>query len=406
MSVRYAAFRDINIKDYDVLVVGAGFAGSVVARQMADRGEKKVLIIEKRPHIAGNMYDEMNEDGILVHKYGPHIFHTKEKRAFTYLRFFSGFTSYQHRVLANINGELMPVPFNKRSLEQAFGKDRAAELTEKLIDAFGDERNVTITDLRAQDDPDLQEVADYVYNNVFLQYTLKQWGQTPDEVDPSVVARVPIRISTDDRYFQDDWQGMPLLGYTKLFENMLDEPNITVCLNTDAESVFDLVFESGAEDAQLSEIRVKDVPFTGPIIYTGPLDELFLTRFGRLPYRSLRFEVETLDQEHFQPCGTVNYTTSEDFTRITEFKWMNPTRSKKTTIMREYPCAYEDRFTQIPYYAIINDENMAHYQRYLHLTESLPNFYPLGRLAEYRYYNMDTIISRALDLAATLLEEN
>ncbi|MDO4182794.1 MAG: UDP-galactopyranose mutase [Coriobacteriia bacterium] len=406
MAVHYAQFKDIDITAYDVLVVGCGFAGAVVARQMAQQGEKNVLIIEKRAQIAGNMYDEVDDAGILIHKYGPHIFHTKEGRVFQYLRFFSGFTAYQHRVQADIHGTYMPVPFNKTSMEIAFGEEKAARLIDKLVETFGDECKVTITQLRAQDDPELKEIADYVYNNVFLYYTQKQWGLTPDEVDPSVVARVPVHISRDDRYFQDDFQGMPAQGYTKLFENLLDDEHITVCLNTDAESVFDLVFQGPEEDAQLKEIRVKDVPFTGPIVYTGPLDELFLSRFGRLPYRSLNFEFETLDQDHFLPCGTVNYTVSEDYTRITEFKYLNPCNSPKTTIMREYSCSYEDPTKQTPYYAIINDENNAHYQRYLRLTQSLPNFYPLGRLAEYRYYNMDVIVSRALDLSAELLKED
>lgn len=405
MAVQYAEFRDINIKEYDAVVVGAGFAGAVSARELAERGHMNVLIIEKRSHIAGNMYDEVDDAGILIHKYGPHIFHTKSRRAFDYLRMFSGFRAYQHNVLADWYGTYIPVPFNKNSMEIVFGEEKAERLISKLIDTFGDNVKVTINELRAQKDPDLQEVADFVYKNVFLYYTQKQWGLTPDEVDPSVVARVPVSISRDNRYFQDAYQGMPAFGYTKLFENMLDLPNITVCLNTEAESVFDLVFQSAAEDAQLKEIRIKDVPFTGPIIYTGPLDEMFLSRFGRLPYRSLDFVYETHDQKHVLPCGTVNFTVTEDYTRITEFTWLTGQVSDKTTIMKEYSRAYENPTTQIPYYAIINEENNAHYQRYLHLTESLPNFYPLGRLAEYRYYNMDVIVERALDLSNKILGE-
>ena len=286
-----------------------------------------------------------------------------------------------------------------------FGEERAAQLQEKLIDKFGAGSRVTINELREQKDPDLAEIADFVYKNVFLYYTQKQWGLSPDEVDPSVTARVPVLLSYEDGYFQDSCQGMPIFGYTKLFEEMLDHENITVCLNTEAESVFDLHFASLDEDAPLSDIYIKEKPFKGPIIYTGPLDEMFLSRFGRLPYRTLRFEYETLDQEYFQPCGTVNYTVTEDFTRITEFKYLTGQRAPKTTIMREYSLAYEDPKSQIPYYAIINDENRAHYERYLKLTETLPNFYPLGRLAEYRYYNMDVIVERALDLCDRILSE-
>lgn len=403
MGVVYADFTDINISDFDAVVVGCGFAGAVCAQQLAERGNKRVLIIEKRAQIAGNMYDEYDEAGILVHKYGPHIFHTNNQRVFNYLRLFSGFLGYRHKVLSNWYGTYIPVPFNMTSLEMCFGEERAAQLEEKLVEKFGAGSRVTINELRQQEDPDLAELADFVYKNVFVYYTQKQWGTT--EVDPSVTARVPVLISYEDGYFQDKYQGMPAFGYTKLFEEMLSHENITVCLNTEAESVFDLRFSSMEEDAPLSSIYIKGKPFGGPIIYTGPLDEMFLSRFGRLPYRTLRFEYETLDQERFQPCGTVNYTVTEDYTRITEFKYLTGQKSDKTTIMREYSLAYEDPQNQIPYYAIINEENEAHYNRYLKLTESLPNFFPLGRLAEYRYYNMDVIVERALDLSDKILSE-
>ena len=403
MGVVYADFTDINISDFDAVVVGCGFAGAVCAQQLAERGNKRVLIIEKRAQIAGNMYDEYDEAGILVHKYGPHIFHTNNQRVFNYLRLFSGFLGYRHKVLSNWYGTYIPVPFNMTSLEMCFGEERAVQLEEKLVEKFGAGSRVTINELRQQEDPDLAELADFVYKNVFVYYTQKQWGTT--EVDPSVTARVPVLISYEDGYFQDKYQGMPAFGYTKLFEEMLSHENITVCLNTEAESVFDLRFSSMEEDAPLSSIYIKGKPFEGPIIYTGPLDEMFLSRFGRLPYRTLRFEYETLDQERFQPCGTVNYTVTEDYTRITEFKYLTGQKSDKTTIMREYSLAYEDPQNQIPYYAIINEENEAHYNRYLKLTESLPNFFPLGRLAEYRYYNMDVIVERALDLSDKILSE-
>lgn len=403
MGVRYAEYRDIDIDEFDAVIVGSGFAGSVTARELAEKGGMRVLIIEKRAHIAGNMYDEYDDAGILVHRYGPHIFHTNDNRVFTYLRRFAGWMGYQHHVLADWHGTYLPVPFNKNSMEIAFGEEKAAHLIEKLIETFGDERKVTINELRAQEDPELAEVADFVYNNVFLYYTQKQWGLTPEEVDPSVTARVPVFISRDNRYFQDAYQGMPLRGYTDLFEQMLDHDNITVCLNTEAESVFDLVFENGAEDAGLAAIKLHGKEFTGPIVYTGPLDELFLARFGRLPYRSLDFVYETYDEEYKLPCGTVNFTVSEDYTRITEFKHLTHQKAPRTTIMKEYPRAYTDPTTQTPYYAIINDENNAHYERYRKLTETLPNFYPLGRLAEYRYYNMDKIVGLALDLSKEII---
>ncbi len=403
MPVNYADFRAIDIADFDAVVVGSGFAGAVTARQLAEQGGLRVLVIEKRAHIAGNAYDAYDEAGILVHRYGPHIFHTNSREAYEFLGRFTKWSSYQHRVLADWYGTYMPVPFNKNSMEIAFGDEKAARLIQKLIDTFGDERKVTINELRAQDDPELAEVADFVYQNVFLYYTQKQWGLTPEEVDPSVTARVPVFISRDDRYFQDEFQGMPEDGYTRLFEEMLAHERICVCLDTEAESVFELMFESGAEDAPLSAIRIKGKAFEGPIVYTGPLDELFLARFGRLPYRSLEFVYETFEENYHLPCGTVNYTVTEDFTRITEFKWLTEQKGPRTTIMREYPRAYEDPSTQIPYYAIINDENTARYERYRRLTDALPNFYPLGRLAEYRYFNMDKVVVDALAASERIL---
>ncbi len=405
MGVNYINYNEAVISDYDAVVVGSGFAGSVVAREYAERLGARVLMIEKRAHIAGNAYDEYDEAGILVHRYGPHIFHTNSQRVFRYLRKYTGWIAYQHHVLADWYGTYMPVPFNKNSMEIAFGEEKAAHLIEKLIETFGDERKVTINELRAQDDEELSEIADFVYKNVFLYYTQKQWGQTPEEVDPSVTARVPVFISRDDRYFQDEYQGMPVYGYTKLFEEMLDYEGIDVALNTDATSVFDLEFEDDSEDAKLSAIKLHGQAFEGPIIYTGPLDELFLSRFGRLPYRSLNFVYETYDEQYKLPCGTVNYTVTEDYTRVTEFKHLTCQKSDKTTIMKEYSCSYDDPIEQIPYYAIINDENNAHYERYLKLTESLDNFHPLGRLAEYRYYNMDVIVGLALDLADKLIKQ-
>ncbi|OUO95653.1 UDP-galactopyranose mutase [Rubneribacter badeniensis] len=403
MGVRYCDFKDLDRSDFDAVVVGSGFAGAVAARELAERGGARVLVIEKRSHIGGNMYDELDEAGVLVHRYGPHIFHTNDKRAFDYVRRFTEWRDYEHEVLADWYGTYLPVPFNKNSMEIAFGEERAAHLTQKLIDAFGDERKVTITELREQDDPELSEIADFVYRNVFLYYTQKQWGLTPEEVDPSVTARVPVFVSRDNRYFQDAYQGMPAEGYTPLFERMLESEGILVCLNTEAESVFDLEFASGAEDAPLSAILIKGAPFQGPIVYTGPLDELFLSRFGRLPYRSLEFAWETHDVEHVLPCGTVNFTVTEDYTRITEFKHLTGQAHPKTTIMKEYSRPYEDPLRQIPYYAILSDENRAHYERYRALTAPLANFHPLGRLAEYRYYNMDVIIGRALALADELV---
>ncbi|MBP5314004.1 MAG: NAD(P)-binding protein, partial [Eggerthellaceae bacterium] len=285
MTISYKRKSEIDFSDYDALVVGCGFAGGVVARQLAEVGKKRVCIIEKRNHIGGNMYDYYDKAGILVHKYGPHIFHTNNKEVFEYLSRFTTFTDYQHCVLADWYDTYIPVPFNKNSMETVFGKEKAAVLIDKLIAAFGDETKVTINQLRSCKDKDLKEIADFVYENVFLHYTMKQWGLTPDEVDPSVTARVPVFISRDNRYFQDTYQGMPDKGYTALFEQMLDYEGIDICLNTEAENVFELIFDSPSENAPLKELRIDGKPYKKPVVFTGPIDELFLSRFGRLPYR-------------------------------------------------------------------------------------------------------------------------
>lgn len=389
---------------YDAIVVGAGYAGAVSARELAERGGMHVLLLEARAHVAGNAYDCLDDAGILIHVYGPHIYHTNDERVDAYLRRFTEWSGYQHRVQANVHGTFMPVPFNKRSMRLAFGEEKAAHLTERLIEKFGDERKVTINELRAESDPELAEVADYIYENIFLHYTMKQWGQTPDQVDPSVMGRVPVLLSEDDRYFQDTFQGMPVVSYTKLFENMLDHPGIEVRLGVDARDVISFTEEGEGDDARMTGIFFEGEPFEGPVIYSGPLDELFGGRFGYLPYRSLDFDFETLDQDNFQPAATVNYTVSEDFTRITEFKLLTGQDVPgKTTIMREYPRAYEQGTGQIPYYAILNDENRALHARYMQLVSGCENFHPLGRLAEYKYYNMDAICKEALVLADTLI---
>lgn len=387
---------------WDVVVVGAGYAGSTVARELAERGGRRVLLLESRPWIGGNAYDCLDDAGVLIHLYGPHIFHSNEKRVYDYLSRFTEWRDYQHEVLADVHGTYLPVPFNKNSLRIVYGPERAAELIDKLVATFGDERKVTINELRMQKDPDLAEIADYVYRNVFLYYTQKQWGLTPEEVDPSVTARVPVFISEDNRYFQDTYQGIPTEGYTAMFERMLDHPNITVRTSTDARDVLEFV----TLDDGTKTIRMDGRPFSGIVVYTGPLDELFSLCYGRLPYRSLDFEFETLPQEHFQPRGTINYTVSEDFTRISEFKYFSGQDiPDRTTIVREYPRAYTGEDGQIPYYAILNDENRAHHERYLELARAYPNFYPLGRLAEYKYYNMDIICKKALELADELLSD-
>ena len=382
---------------FDCLVIGAGYAGSVAAREMAERGGRRVLVLERRGHVGGNAYDCLDEHGILIHKYGPHIFHTSERRVFDYLSRFTGWRDYQHRVVANVHGRFLPVPFNLASLHMAFPKEKAARLEDKLLSAYSANARVTILSLRENTDPELREVADYVYENVFVHYTMKQWGQTPEEIDPATTARVPILLSRDDRYFQDPYQGMPLEGYTPLFQRMLDHLRITVELGVDARER--MALEDGV-------IRLDGEPFAGPVIYTGEVDELFSFRFGHLPYRTLDFDFETLEVDRFQPTATVNDTVSEDYTLITEYKQLTgQVVPGRTTIMKEYSRAYTGSPGEIPYYAVISPENNALYGRYRDLAGGFSNLHLLGRLAEYKYYNMDAIALRALTLCDGILEQ-
>lgn len=382
-------------KMFDSVIIGAGVAGSVAARELAESG-RSVLVLEQRDHIGGNCYDEPDEHGILIHKYGPHIFHTKEKKAYDYLSRFTDWYAFGHEVVANVYGKLIPVPFNLNTLHMVYEKEKADTLEKKLIETFGMGSRVPILKLREQEDPEIRQIADYVYENIFLHYTMKQWGQTPEEIDPAVTGRVPVVISYDNRYFQEPWQGMPLHGYTPMFEKMLDHPKIRVETGVDARSR--IRFE---ED----QVILDGEPFCGEVIYTGPVDELFNCCFGRLPYRSLRFDFEYLDQEDYQGHSVVNYTVSEDFTRITEFKYLTGQKAPGTTIVREYPFAYTGAEGEIPYYSIANEANQALYEKYRALTEKIPNVWLLGRLAEYKYYNIDAMVMKALELTEKLKQE-
>ncbi len=373
---------------FDYVIVGSGFAGSVCARSLAEAG-KKALVLERRPHIGGNAYDCLDENGILIHKYGPHIFHTNEKRVYEYLSRFTEWRRYDHEVLAKAGELEFPVPFNLNSLYKAYPGDKAKALEKKLVSAYGMEKKIPIGEMRESADADVRELAEFVYNNVFLHYTMKQWGQKPEDIDPATTARVPVFVSRDNRYFQDDYQGMPLHGYTPLFERMLDHENITVKCSVDARE--HLSFEDG--------ILFDGKPFGGRVIYTGALDELFGYRYGALSYRTLDFGFEHHGVTYYQSHGTVNYTVDEPYTRITEYKYLTGQEKEgSTTIMKEFSRAYRPETEDIPYYAIINEENNSLYQKYLSKAREYNDLILLGRLAEYKYYNMDKIVSLALTL--------
>ena len=386
------------MSNYDSIVIGAGFAGAVVARELAEHGGEQVLVLDSRDHIGGNCYDAPDEHGILIHCYGPHIFHTNIERVYKYLSRFTDWFDYRHEVVAKVGDTEIPVPFNLNTLKMVFGNE-ADELSSLLTTRFGEGARVPILELKKADDPRLKKIADYVYENIFLKYTMKQWGKSPEEIDPAVSGRVPVVLSDDNRYFQDTFQGMPKDGYTALFEKLLDHPGIKVKLSTNALDL--LEFNPGSS----TPIHWKGEAFSGKVIFTGAIDELFGCRYGRLPYRSLRFDFEYFDKDKYQSHGVVNYTVSEDFTRITEFKYLTDEMDKKgTTIVREYPFAYTGADGEIPYYAINNSENDALYEKYKKLADDC-GLTLLGRLAEYKYYNIDAIVDRALDVANELIDE-
>lgn len=362
---------------YDYLIVGAGFAGSVLAERLANELDKRVLIVDRRPHIGGNAYDHYNEDGVLVHRYGPHIFHTNAQRIVDYLSRFTQWRPYEHRVLAQVQDKLVPMPINLTTLNTLYGLNLDSAQAEEFLAA----RAEPIEDIRTSEDVVVSKIGRELYETFFRGYTRKHWGLDPSALDKSVTSRVPTRTTTDDRYFTDTFQIMPRDGYTKLFEKMLDHPSITLMLGTDFE-----------------EVR-NTIPH-GHLIYTGPIDEYFGYRLGKLPYRSLKFRHETLDQETFQPVGVVNYP-SEDvaYTRITEYKYLTGQQHPKTSVTYEYPSAHGE-----PYYPIPRAENAELYRRYRALADRTPGVTFLGRLGSYRYYNMDQVVGQALATFEKLAE--
>ena len=355
---------------YDYLIVGCGFAGSVLAERLANAHDARILMIDKRDHVGGNAYDEKNADGILYHKYGPHIFHTNSDEIFAYLSRFTRWRPYEHRVLASVRDQLVPIPINRTTLNRLFGANLK---TDEEAAAFLAARAEPVADIRTSEDVVINAVGRELYELFFRGYTRKQWGLDPSELDKQVTSRIPTRTNTDDRYFGDKHQAMPLDGYTAMFQRMLNHPNISLALGTDYRDVRDEI------DA-------------AHVIYTGPVDEYFDWRFGKLPYRSLRFVHSTVDKPQYQPVAVVNYP-SEDvpYTRISEYKHLTGQEHRQTTITLEYPSAEGD-----PYYPIPRPENQALYKRYEALADSTPGVTFVGRLATYRYYNMDQIVGQAL----------
>ncbi len=355
---------------FDYLIVGAGFAGSVLAERLANVSEKKVLIVDQRDHIGGNAYDYYNKDGILIHKYGPHIFHTNAKKVFDYLGHFTGWRPYEHRVLASVDGQLVPIPINLNTINKLYG----LQLNCNQLEAFFESKAEKLSKIATSEDVVISKVGRELYEKFFRSYTRKQWDLDPSELDASVTARVPTRTNRDDRYFTDTFQAMPSNGYTKMFQKMLSHPNIKIMLNTDYKEIVDVI------------------PYK-TMIYTGPIDSYFNYCYGRLPYRSIEFKFETIEADVFQPTGTINFPNEHPYTRITEFKYLTGQKHHKTSIVYEYPQAEGD-----PYYPIPRPENAEIYKKYQGLANGMTNTYFTGRLATYRYYNMDQVVAQSLAL--------
>lgn len=364
---------------YDFLIVGAGFSGCVLAERIATQLGRKVMIIDRRDHIGGNCYDYPGKGNILIHKYGPHIFHTSSGKVWQYLSRFTGWFPYEHKVLASIEGMKVPVPFNFNSMDMLFPAEYSSNLQQKLLQSYAPGVKIPILKLLESKDEDIRNLAKYIYDKVFYGYTLKQWGLTPEELDFSVTSRVPVLLGRDDRYFQDAYQGIPVNGYTELFKKLIENKKIELLLNTDFKQYSSI-------------IKYKK------LIFTGPIDEFFDYSYGRLPYRSLRFGLKYFDKEFFQETAQVNYPNDNDFTRITEFKYFSDVKSAQTVVAYEYPEEYAPGQNE-PYYPVPMEENQELFTKYSSEAGKISDKVLFtGRLADYKYYNMDQTVGMALML--------
>jgi UDP-galactopyranose mutase len=359
---------------FDYLIVGAGFAGATIAERLAAHADKKVLICDRRPHIGGNAYDHYDESGILVHRYGPHIFHTNSQDVYDYLSRFTEWRPYQHRVLACVDGQLLPIPINLNTVNRMYG----TSYTSFELEAFFQSVAESVDQVRTSEDVIVSRVGRELYDKFFRNYTRKQWGLDPSELDACVTARVPVRTNRDDRYFTDTYQVMPLHGYTRMFERMLAHPNIKVLLNADYRDVEGMIPHAD-------------------VIFTGPIDEYFDYRFGKLPYRSLDFRFETRNVAVAQAGPVINYPNENAYTRVTEFKYLTGQEHAKTTLVYEYAKAEGD-----PYYPVPQPQNALLYKKYQELAAVTPGVHFLGRLGTYKYYNMDQVVAQALTLYSRL----
>lgn len=381
---------------YNAIVIGAGISGATCARKLADNGEK-VLVIDKFNHVGGNTFD-YKKDEILVHKYGPHIFHTNNKEVFDFLSQYTNWFKYEHKVLASLKDKYIPVPFNLDSLKTCYSKEDCEKIKKILLEEYGENKKVSILELRKNPNKIIKDFAQFVVDNIFTYYSEKQWGTTIDKLDPNTISRVPVYTSYNDKYFTDEFQFQPIEGFTKLLSNMLDHPNIDVKLNVQAKDVISI------KDNQVFYLNEK---FDGITIFTGPIDEFLDNKFGALPYRSLKFEFEEYDLNSYQPAAVVNYTVDQNWTRISEFKkftTLNPPKDK-SIIVKEFSLAYKQNCGMIPYYPIINEKNMEIFNKYWDYCSKIKNFYLCGRLGNYKYINMDVAVKNAIDLTNEIINK-
>lgn len=376
----------------DYLVIGCGLSGAVVARHLAEQG-KQVTIWERRDHIGGNMYDYVDEHGFLVQKYGPHTFHTKKKELYDYMCRFGQWQDYKLTCGAAWGGKYTPTPFNFTTIDTFYPAEKAELLKEKLKKAFSGRDTATVVEVLAHPDEDIRGYAEFLFQNDYAPYTAKQWGVSPSEIDPSVLKRVPLRFSYEEGYFDDPYQVMPKQSFTHFFQNLLDHPNIHIELGVEA-----------LDHIQIRNDRIflDGVPLEIPVVYTGALDELFGGIYGRLPYRSLRFEWKYEDKESLQDAPVVAYPQEAGYTRITEYKKLPVQTGTGTSYALEYPLTYQEGTQQEPYYPVLTEQSQQQYEQYRRAAEAVPNLICCGRLADFKYYNMDQALEQALNVCKTI----
>ena len=376
----------------DYLVIGCGLSGAVVARPLAERG-RQVTIWERRDHIGGNMYDYVDEHGFLVQKYGPHTFHTKKKELYDYMCRFGRWQDYKLTCGAAWGGKYTPTPFNFTTIDTFYPTEKAELLKEKLKKAFSGRDTATVVEVLAHPDEDIRGYAEFLFQNDYAPYTAKQWGVSPSEIDPSVLKRVPLRFSYEEGYFDDPYQVMPEQSFTHFFQNLLDHPNIHIELGVEA-----------LDHIQIRNDRIflDGVPLEIPVVYTGALDELFGGIYGRLPYRSLRFEWKYEDKESLQDAPVVAYPQEAGYTRITEYKKLPVQTGTGTSYALEYPLTYQEGTQQEPYYPVLTEQSQQQYEQYRRAAEAVPNLICCGRLADFKYYNMDQALEQALNVCENI----